>query len=33
VMFSSDAVYDIHEDFPLRSHLDAPSYELPAYTV
>ena len=30
VMFSSDAVHDIHENFPLRSHLYSPSYELSA---
>jgi hypothetical protein len=30
VMFSSDAVHDIHENFPLRSHLYPPSYELSA---
>jgi hypothetical protein len=33
VMFSSDAVHDVHENFPLRSHLYPPSYELAAYTV
>ena len=33
VMFSSDAVHDVHENFPLRSHLYPPSYELTAYTV
>ncbi|SRR6266851_2812532 len=33
VMFSSDAVHDVHKNFPLRSHLYPPSYELPAYTV
>ena len=33
VMFSSDAVHDVHENFPLRSHLYPPSYGLPAYTV
>ena len=32
-MFSSDAVHDIHENFPLRSHLYPPSYELPASKV
>jgi hypothetical protein len=33
VMFSSDAVHDVHENFPLRSHLYPPSYELSASTV
>jgi len=33
VMFSSDAVHDVHENFPLRSHLYPPSYELAASTV
>ena len=33
VMFSSDAVHDVYENFPLRSHPYPPSYELPAYTV
>ena len=33
VMFSSDAVHNVHENFPLRSHLYPPSYELTAYTV
>jgi hypothetical protein len=33
VMFSSDAVHDVHENFPFRSHPDPPSYELPTYTV
>ena len=26
VMFSSDAVHDVHENFPFRSHPDPPSY-------
>ena len=33
VMFSSDAVHNIHEHFPLRSHLYPPSYELSANTI
>jgi hypothetical protein len=33
VMFSSDAVHNVHENFPLRSHLYPPSYELSASTV
>src|SRR5215831_12132184 len=33
VMFSSDAVHDVYEYFPFRSHPYPPSYELPAYTV
>jgi hypothetical protein len=33
VMSSSDAVHDVHENFPLRSHLYPPSYELSAYSV
>ena len=33
VMFSSDAVHDVYENFPFRSHLYPPSYELAAYTV
>jgi hypothetical protein len=33
VMFSSDAVHNVHEHFPLRSHLYPPSYELSADTV
>jgi hypothetical protein len=33
VMFSSDAVHDVHKHFPLRRHHYPPSYELPAYTV
>ena len=33
VMFSSDTVHNVYENFPLRSHPYPPSYELPAYTV
>jgi hypothetical protein len=33
VMFSSDTVHDVNENFPLRSHACPPSYELSAYTV
>jgi hypothetical protein len=33
VMFSSDAVHNVHKHFPLRSHLYPPSYELSADTV
>ena len=33
VMFSSDAVHDVYENFPFRSHLYPPSYELAASTV
>jgi hypothetical protein len=33
VMFSSDAIHNVHEHFPFRSHLYPPSYELSANTV
>jgi hypothetical protein len=32
VMFSSDAVHDINQDFPFRGHLYPPLYELPSHT-
>src|SRR5262245_5710572 len=33
VMFSSDAIHDVNKNFPLRSHLYPPSYELSAWTA